>query len=634
MQICRIVLYSRKGETRELPFKLGRVNIISGPSERGKSAILAIIDYCLGSQRLGVPAGIIQDAVSWYALELDFDGERMFLARQGTEGGRQSGALWHIQFCEIGPQTPEMRNFSPSYTKDDLVTKISGKLGMGAIFIPRKDGKVEKRQISFRSGLLYSFQKQNEVANPDLFFHRQGETGIAQQIRDTLPYYLGAISEDIIARQEELKTKRKHLREVEQRLDRMTTSQGDIGDEDADLLIAEARRTGLLSESESGAVLEQLQRAEVVANKMIINPGIDVLEKLRKKIFDLQEERLDISREIEALKSFHDDQSLVEIGVNEQKRRLPSIHLLPNDGSVERCPICQSAMDNPPPTAKELVNSLNALEMELAFVSRDQGQLREAVAKKRAALADKDRKIMATRRQLAQLRETDAAVRALLDQRNDAARVGGMIHMFLRVNRVGTSEDRLALEVEAKALKNAIDIIESETNFESVKGRIATFLGGVGQIITEWARSLSLAYSDGMLTFDIRGPRLVSESDSGTIPFSRFGSGKNWVWYHLLGHLALHRWFVTNNRPTPRFLIVDQPSQVYFPAGDTREGEEDLEEVRRIYHWLFDVTALMEAEFQVIVTDHATFADDHRFRDHLIHNWWESDEALIPLSWQ
>lgn len=633
MQIRRIVLYSRKGETRELPFKLGRVNIISGPSERGKSAILAIIDYCLGSQRLGVPAGIIQDAVSWYALELDFDGERMFLARQGAEGGRQSGALWHIQFGEIGLQPPDMRTFSPSFAKDDLVAKISGKLGIGAILIPRKDGNVERRRISFRSGLLYSFQKQNEVANPDLFFHRQGETGIAQQIRDTLPYYLGAISEDIIARQEELKAKKKRLREVEQRLDRMT-SQGDIGDEDADLLIAEARRTGLLSDSEGGPTLDQLRRAEVAANQAVMRPGSDVLETHRKKLRALQEERVDLSREIEALVSFADDQSLVESGINEQKKRLSSLHLLPDDGGVEHCPVCHSAMDNPPPAAKDLANSLDALEKELVFVSRDQGQLKEALAKKRAALADKDTQILVIRRQIAQLRETDAAARALLDKRNDIARVGGMIHMFLRVNRVGTSEDRLALEVEVKGLRQAIDLLEGETNFEGVKGRIATFLGGVGQTITEWARSLSLAYSEGLLTFDIRGPRLVSESDSGTIPFSRFGSGKNWVWYHLLGHLALHRWFVTKNRPTPRFLIIDQPSQVYFPAGDAREGEEDLEEVRRIYHWLFDVTASMEAGFQVIVTDHAGFADDQRFRNHLAHNWWETDEALIPYSWQ
>lgn len=48
MQIRRIVLYSHEGRVQQVPFKLGQVNIVSGRSGKGKSALLAIIDYCLG----------------------------------------------------------------------------------------------------------------------------------------------------------------------------------------------------------------------------------------------------------------------------------------------------------------------------------------------------------------------------------------------------------------------------------------------------------------------------------------------------------------------------------------------------------------------------------------------------------
>ena len=52
----------------------------------------------------------------------------------------------------------------------------------------------------------------------------------------------------------------------------------------------------------------------------------------------------------------------------------------------------------------------------------------------------------------------------------------------------------------------------------------------------------------------------------------RLGSGENWVGYHLIAHFAIHKWFVSQERPVPRFLFVDQPSQVYFPADRDIDG--------------------------------------------------------------
>ena len=50
MQILEIVLYNQNGEKRALSLLLGKVNIITGSSATGKSAIIDIVDYCLGSQ--------------------------------------------------------------------------------------------------------------------------------------------------------------------------------------------------------------------------------------------------------------------------------------------------------------------------------------------------------------------------------------------------------------------------------------------------------------------------------------------------------------------------------------------------------------------------------------------------------
>jgi hypothetical protein len=57
-----------------------------------------------------------------------------------------------------------------------------------------------------------------------------------------------------------------------------------------------------------------------------------------------------------------------------------------------------------------------------------------------------------------------------------------------------------------------------------------------------------------------------------------------------------------------------------------------LQEVRRIYQWLFDTAANQKGKLQIIVTDHAKFEDDPTFVDHLKHDWWLGG-SLVPREW-
>lgn len=52
MQIKDIVLYGKNNKTRILQFKIGEVNVITGDPSTGKTALIDIVDYCLGGIRL------------------------------------------------------------------------------------------------------------------------------------------------------------------------------------------------------------------------------------------------------------------------------------------------------------------------------------------------------------------------------------------------------------------------------------------------------------------------------------------------------------------------------------------------------------------------------------------------------
>ena len=62
-----IIIFGKNGEKRIVPLEQG-VNIITGESKTGKSALVEIIDYCLCSTRCTVPKGKITEFSYLYTL--------------------------------------------------------------------------------------------------------------------------------------------------------------------------------------------------------------------------------------------------------------------------------------------------------------------------------------------------------------------------------------------------------------------------------------------------------------------------------------------------------------------------------------------------------------------------------------
>lgn len=88
--INSIILWPRNIEhsPRCLSFDSEAVNIITGASRTGKSALIPIIDYCLGSDKCAIPVDIIRDACSWFGVLFDMANEQMLLCRRepGNKG--------------------------------------------------------------------------------------------------------------------------------------------------------------------------------------------------------------------------------------------------------------------------------------------------------------------------------------------------------------------------------------------------------------------------------------------------------------------------------------------------------------------------------------------------------------------
>jgi len=89
--IQELILWPKKPgvRPRRIRFELGKVNVITGASRTGKSAVTPIIDYCLGARTCAIPVKTIRDACAWFGVLVKTAQGEKLLARK--EPGNQQG---------------------------------------------------------------------------------------------------------------------------------------------------------------------------------------------------------------------------------------------------------------------------------------------------------------------------------------------------------------------------------------------------------------------------------------------------------------------------------------------------------------------------------------------------------------
>ena len=159
-----------------------------------------------------------------------------------------------------------------------------------------------------------------------------------------------------------------------------------------------------------------------------------------------------------------------------------------------------------------------------------------------------------------------AASSALAEEENTYQRrsyVTGRITLYLQ-SRLELFGDEPLEEILLTKMKR-IDALEEELNKAEVIEKQTSIPNAVGARMSDWGKLLNLDFSISPSRIDIRKQNVVADTPHGPVPPDRMGGGENWVGYHLVAFAALHSHFVSEKRPLPRFLMLDQPSQVYFP---------------------------------------------------------------------
>lgn len=642
LQLRAISIYSRDGERRDVNFKLGALNIVTGASKTGKSALLDIVDYCWGRAECTIPEGEIRRGISWFAVHFDNDGEGILIARKNPgPAGRASDEIYFERGVEELPHDPA--GFHKNITADGLKTQLSATLGISEnIHLPQEGSTRPPLEASSRHAILFCLQAQDEIANRRLLFHRQGEQFFPQAIRDALPYLLGAVDEDHFLALKRYQDARSRLRRLEREYAEAQAITRDASNA-ARGLLNEARRAGLIAADAQAddaggvlALLRQASTAQPMAFSAVDDPEADLTaldERRRALLRQLQELREEIA-DVERLSR---EASEFQTEAREQEARLASIGLIADAGedTGETCPLCDSHLAVPVPTVAEIRASLANVQTQLRSVRRDAPRLQERQAGLEARRADLNEQLRTVQTDIARRIQDNERLRLEQHQFAEQARVAGRIAYYLE-NTAAVAEDS-ELPRKLEQLRAEIKELEAALDDDAAQERLMTALNLVGLDLTGFAEQLSLEHGENPLRLDLKHLTVVADTDDGPLSLAQMGSGENWVGYHVAAHLSLHKLLRRRGRPVPGLLMLDQPSQAHYPperdVGGGIDGlsDEDQAAVRQLFKLLHQYCGELQPDMQIIVADHVELLDDW-FRESIAERWRDGI-ALVPQHW-
>ncbi|MGX1098690.1 DUF3732 domain-containing protein [Amorphus sp. MBR-141] len=640
LQLRAIAIYSHTGERRDVEFTLGRLNVITGAAKTGKSALLEIVDYCWGRDECTVPGGEVRRSVSWFAILLDRDGEGILIARRNPgPAGKAGDEIFFARGIEGFPDSPE--GFVKNVTGDGLRNHLSGILGIAENkYVPEPGATRIPLEASASQAIFFCLQAQDEIANRRLLFHRQGEQFIPQHIKDTLPYFVGAMGEDHYLQRMRYDEARRRLRKLEREYAEARSLTNEATGT-ARVLLQDAKRVGLLpleafgeTSADIRALLATAAAPRELAYARNDDPATDLvdLENRRRR---LRGEMQEIRDEIAEINRLEREASEFQTEAREQEARLVSIGLLSDDsGDTESCPLCDSHLPTPIPSVTEIRRTLSALEGQLQSVNRDNPRLQSRLAELEAQRNAVDDELRNVQTDIIARISANERLRIEQDQFTEQARMAGRIGYYLENAQTVASDDGLRLAI-ARARAEVAEL-EQLLDQEAIEERLTTALGLVGRDLTKYARDLDLEHGENALRLDRKNLTVVADTIDGPLALPQIGSGENWVGYHVAAHLALHGLFRARNRPVPAFLMLDQPSQAHYPP-DRDVGEidgrsdEDQAAVARLYRLLFEYCNAHHPGMQIIVMDHVELLDDW-FRDAIAQRWRDNIK-LVPPPW-
>lgn len=638
-----------------VPFEPGKLNVITGASRTGKSAIIPIIDYCLGSYDCSIPIDTIRDHATWYGIIVRTTAEELLIAREVPVGTTSSNNFYLMRGTNlVSPVVIDQ----PNEKLDGIKNLLNGLSGVPYIGLTNGDDRGFHGRLSFRDLMAFVFQSQDIVANQNILFYKTHAHEHREKLRNWFPFIIGAENMEIL-------TARNRVQEIDKQLNRLRKDfekarsvsdswvvnmqvhlkiaeeyglidQSNINDSDAENLLEVARnlldnipehsQTTLVNIEGSSKEILELDRLE---EKLSLNIG-----QTKKRLADLNELK-------DGLKDYG----------NSVLRRQDRLHisqwLLDMQSPAQECPSCGSP-DHPKKNNEiyKISAAFRTLETESKKLAEVPASFAREEEKLKQQLTDylEEKKQLQNRMDL--LAAKDQKVQQEMHKRKNMYMFLGHLKAHFEIFNKLTDGGEFQKQIEE--LESELKRLNKLADLNGVNARINAATTKISSKIFEHLKTLDVEdkYKEVAPRFDIKDLNIsVLSNDNHWHYLGQVGSASNWVSFHIALMCALQEFFLgLKNSSVPSFVIFDQPSQVYFPKLKRTEAfkenldvkfedDEDVTAVKNIFKTISTSIKTSNGLWQAIVLDHA---DDMIYGEFdMVHevDVWRNGKKLIPIEW-
>ena len=638
--IKSIIIFNKNGEKRVVPLEQG-VNIITGESKTGKSALVEIIDYCLCSTRCTIPKGKITDFSYLYTLVMAIGDNTYVIARYNWDDGGKMH--FSKEAKDFEPENLEISYFveKPALPYKDVKNEIECALGL---FVTNMvtDADQQGKKASLRNMVSYLFQHQNLMASKFALFYRFSDYYKRKDVIDQFPVFAGMISQEYYSDLIQLNTLKAQLKQkykkqkanekstayIKGSLLPLLTDYFALLEQDFDSKLSVQKMLEIASNLPEFDDTQLFGESKIAARYSELNQELEELRNEEREIL-LKIKNIDNASNtgnafFQMLKELKQQTSVAEIETTEYT-----------------CPLCGHDCKEIAEKDSELIEATEWLDNELMITEKYTTDFSEDIRKLKDAHSNIDAKIREVWKQIKTIEKKFISSKELVSKREKVNYAKARIALYAEMSDSGifetVDEDIDKLKDEIERLEEKIKGFDVDKKMLKAEAFLSNNMNRLSLTLDfeEEYRPINLNFglTDG--SFDIYQHQKSNEN----IHLYEMGSGANWVSCHIALFLSFLRYFAEqDNSPMPLTMFFDQPSQVYFPQGDEKDDEitqADLAAVNKMYTTIFnEINSIGEDTGilpQIVIVDHVDGKNlecKKEFEGYIRCNW-RNNHALI-----
>ncbi|REH55975.1 AAA domain-containing protein [Tenacibaculum gallaicum] len=640
--IKQIAIFNDTGNKRHIPFKDG-LNIITGDSKTGKSALIEIIDYCLFSSRSSVPVGKITDFAKLFVVIYKVNDYFIVIGRPAPKTGKMRSAYLKIEtdYNKIEDiKYDYFNNISLKPIKNDVQTEFEELLGLS---LKNLESDYESfGKLSIRDTVSFLFQHQNLIANKHSLFYRFDEIAKRKRVIQALPVLLGIVDSEYYQLVKLIKETERKITAEEKVLARIQGKKSNQIDNIRDQI--QIYYTMLDLTLEEGLSLRELKKIGLnlpVPPKILTDQtkSFSKIAQLENEREVLYVEKNEIESAISSLLSNSEDSLDYAKHLRQTKAKQNY------NTSIEElaCPLCDNSVSDISENINKLNESKSKLIEELTKVNTFSKDSTQIIEKFRKDLRVIKAKIKSISKNIEILTKENVDIEKIKGNRESIIHQKGVLETTIK--HLLESNDLSKFNSDLNALKEQLK--EYNKRILKYKG-IKQFKAETELFIKEQMDRIAskLDFEEELkpidFYFNIDDFSFYHRHKSDKIRLYEMGSGANWLACHLSLFLSFLHLSCSNSKSIiPSFLMIDQPSQVYFPrtakkselkdSEDVENYDDNIKQVINIFTVLNEEIQLIykntKVKPQIIVLEHAK---EKEFEEFIIRDWVKSEsDGLI-----